>query len=128
MRRDRHETVLRLLEDLVAQAGAYERLLKGNAAAQTAVATLRDMAGQARVELLEALAPEPPRASGLTPREREILALVARGLANKQIAHELAISERTVEFHVSSIFARTGTSSRTEAVVRALAHGWIDAP
>ncbi len=52
----------------------------------------------------------------LTPREREVLDLVARGLPNKQIARELAISEHTVKFHISSMFAKLGAASRTEAI------------
>ncbi len=52
----------------------------------------------------------------LTAREQQVLQLLARGLANKQIALQLGISEHTVKFHVSSIYARLGVSSRTEAV------------
>ncbi len=52
----------------------------------------------------------------LTARELQVLQLLARGLANKQIALQLGISEHTVKFHVSSIYARLGVSSRTEAV------------
>ncbi len=52
----------------------------------------------------------------LTGRESEVLALLAQGLANKQIAAHLGISEHTVKFHVSAIFSKLGASSRTEAV------------
>ena len=52
----------------------------------------------------------------LTSRELQILQLVALGLANKQIAQQLAISEHTVKFHISSIFTKLGVASRTEAV------------
>lgn len=51
----------------------------------------------------------------LTAREREVLQLVALGLANKAIARDLAISEHTVKFHVASILAKLGAGSRTEA-------------
>jgi NarL family two-component system response regulator YdfI len=52
----------------------------------------------------------------LTEREMEVLDLLAEGLANKQIALELAISEHTVKFHVSSIYTKLGATNRTEAV------------
>ena len=52
----------------------------------------------------------------LTQRESEVLQLLAQGLANKQIAVSLGISEHTVKFHVSSIYSKLGASSRTEAV------------
>ena len=61
----------------------------------------------------------------LTPRETEILALLAQGLANKQIALELEISEHTVKFHVSSIYAKLGATNRMEAVRMGLQLGLI---
>ncbi len=63
---------------------------------------------------------EPP-----TPRELQVLQLLARGLANKAIAQELHISEHTVKFHVNSILAKLGAASRTDAVVRATRLGLI---
>jgi DNA-binding NarL/FixJ family response regulator len=61
----------------------------------------------------------------LTPRETEILELLAQGLANKQIALELEISEHTVKFHVSSIYAKLGATNRMEAVRMGLQLGLI---
>jgi DNA-binding NarL/FixJ family response regulator len=61
----------------------------------------------------------------LTPRERAVLEHLARGLGNKQIAAALGISERTVKFHVSAVFAKLGVSNRTEAVARAAQAGLI---
>jgi two-component system, NarL family, response regulator YdfI len=52
----------------------------------------------------------------LTPRESEVLELVAQGLANKQIARQLDISEHTVKFHISAIYRKLGVTNRTEAV------------
>ncbi|HKX19211.1 MAG TPA: response regulator transcription factor [bacterium] len=61
----------------------------------------------------------------LTPREREVLALMAEGLANRPIAERLGITEHTAKFHVHTILAKLGTQSRTEAVVRAARLGLI---
>lgn len=65
--------------------------------------------------------PEP-----LTPRELEVLALLARGYQNKEIAAELVISERTVKFHVSSILGKLNAGNRTEAVAVAAQQGLVD--
>lgn len=59
----------------------------------------------------------------LTSREREVLELVAAGLPNKAIAHELGISEHTAKFHVGSLLAKLGAASRTEAVTLATRRG-----
>ena len=61
----------------------------------------------------------------LTDREVQILGLLSRGLANKQIALELGISEHTVKFHVSSIYGKLNASNRTQAVREGLQNGWI---
>jgi DNA-binding NarL/FixJ family response regulator len=62
----------------------------------------------------------------LSPREHEVLQLMARGLQNKEIAAQLVISERTVKFHVSSILGKLGAGNRTEAVTMALHQGLIE--
>jgi len=59
----------------------------------------------------------------LSPREREVLTLVREGLANKQVARRLGITERTVKAHLTSIFARIGVSDRTQAALWAERHG-----
>jgi two-component system, NarL family, response regulator LiaR len=66
-----------------------------------------------------------PRAD-LTEREREVLSLLARGLANKLIARELGIAEKTVKAHVSSILAKLGVSDRTQAALMAVRRGWVE--
>jgi NarL family two-component system response regulator LiaR len=58
-------------------------------------------------------------------RELEVLKLAAKGMSNKEIAAELALSVRTVQSHLGNIFDKLGVSSRTEAVLRALKEGWI---
>ncbi len=61
----------------------------------------------------------------LTPREREVLQLAAEGLANKQIALTLRISEHTVKFHLSSLYTKLGVTSRTEAIRAGARRGWV---
>lgn len=61
----------------------------------------------------------------LTEREQEVLELLARGLANKEIANRLVISERTVKFHVSAILGKLGAGNRTEAVRMAAQRGLV---
>ena len=61
----------------------------------------------------------------LTPREMEVIQLLAEGLSNKEIARLLFISPRTVNFHLDNIYSKLGVSSRTEAAIYALRHGWI---
>jgi DNA-binding NarL/FixJ family response regulator len=61
----------------------------------------------------------------LTERERQVLQLTAQGLANKQIATELDISDNTVKFHLSSLYAKLGVTSRTEAVRAGARRGWV---
>jgi len=85
-----------------------------------------------RAELAEAVVSLPParRAEplieSLTTREHDVLALVADGLSNREIAHDLAISEHTVKFHLASIFGKLGVSTRTEAVQRGVRLGVIE--
>jgi DNA-binding NarL/FixJ family response regulator len=64
-------------------------------------------------------------AETLTEREREVLRLVSEGLGNKEIAVQLAISDHTVKFHISSILGKLGAASRTEAVSQGIRKGFI---
>ena len=71
---------------------------------------------------------EPSPQTGVDPlseRELEVLRLAARGLSNREIAQELYLSTRTVQTHLSTIFAKMKVGSRTEAVVQALRNGWL---
>jgi DNA-binding NarL/FixJ family response regulator len=61
----------------------------------------------------------------LTPRELEVLQLLAQGMSNRAIAESLFISDRTVQAHLTSIFSKTQVSSRLEAVLKAIRHGWL---
>ena len=101
---------------------------------------LKDAEGEEIVRAVRAAnrgeAPFSPRAAGalllrrserrsiedLTPREREVLALVGEGLANKQISRRLGIKEKTVKAHLSNVFQRIGVSDRTSAALWAERH------
>ena len=61
--------------------------------------------------------------AALTPREREVLALVADGRSNREIARQLHVSEKTVKAHVSAVLAKLGVADRTQAAVLAVRHG-----
>jgi DNA-binding NarL/FixJ family response regulator len=64
----------------------------------------------------------PRRLSQLTPREREVLAEIARGRSNREIARALVVSEKTVKAHVSSILAKLDLADRTQAALYAVRH------
>jgi two-component system, NarL family, response regulator LiaR len=82
------------------------------------------LAPEAAARLMrEVRAPESP--DSLTARETEILMLIARGKANKQIASELYLSEKTVKAHVSSILRKLGVQSRTQAALHAVKTGLV---
>ena len=76
------------------------------------------------------MVPEPEDADGLveelTPREIDVLRLLAEGFANREIASRLEISEHTIKFHIRSILAKLGASTRTEAVTRGFRAGLIE--
>jgi len=79
--------------------------------------------------LVAATARPPEPEYHLTERERELLGLLVKGLSNPEIANRLTISLSTVKFHISSILAKLGASSRTAAVAMALENTWsIDQP
>jgi NarL family two-component system response regulator LiaR len=112
------------------RAGAIGYLLKNTEADDLgrAIKAAADgqvqLAPEAAMRLMrEVRAPESPEA--LTERETEVLKLVARGKANKQIAHELFVGEKTVKAHVSSILAKLGVQSRTQAALYALRIGLV---
>ena len=114
------------------EAGAPGYLLKGAprgelfAAVRTVAAGGSLLAPVASSAVLRRVRGEAPTGGpSLTPREREVLQALARGLGNKQIAAQLGVSERTVKFHVSSLFEKLGAGNRTEAVTIAARAGLV---
>jgi two-component system, NarL family, response regulator LiaR len=112
------------------RAGAIGYLLKTTRLAELQRAIRSAAEGQVQLSppaaallVREVRAPEPTET--LTDREAAILRLVARGRANKEIAHNLTIAEKTVKSHVSSILAKLGLQSRTQAALYAVRIGLV---
>jgi len=110
-------------------AGAAGYLLKTAPAGEVAQAIRAAHAGSTVLDpaVSRELVAAPPRAEAveLSRREAELVALVVEGLANKAIAARLGISRRTVEGHLSRLFARLGVATRTELARYALTHGLV---
>lgn len=77
----------------------------------------------AREAVAAMTAPVPRPVASLTPREREVLALVAAGRSNREIARQLSVAEKTVKTHLSSLFRKLGVADRTQAALYAVTHG-----
>ena len=124
------------------QAGALGYLTKAATRAEIGRAVLAAAAGQAVLDpavqqrLLSAAVRAPaaapdglaPADNDLTPRETEVLRLIAAGKSNREIARALFVSEATVKTHVNRIFAKTGSRDRGQAVHYAYQHGYADPP
>ena len=114
--------------------GAVGYLLKDAEAAEVAAAIRAAVRGEVHLDptvagrLTRRLVSPPTGLASLTARERSILALVARGMSNHQIAAELYISERTARTHVSHILAKLQLSSRTQAALVAIREGLVSPP
>ncbi|HYM68269.1 MAG TPA: response regulator transcription factor [bacterium] len=134
---DRAEPTVALLPDGTNAADALAAGAKGlaprDAAPETLVAVARAV-GNGLIAIhpsLGAFLPAVradhafPPVEPLSERESEVLSLLGEGLANKEIAERLGISEHTVRFHVRALLGKLGTQNRTEAVVRALRLGLL---
>ena len=119
------------------EAGAMGYLTKDAGARQIQEAIRTVYAGEALLEpavqrrLLQQLRAGSPRKphsqrtlpDGLTPREAEVLGLIAAGLSNAEIAEQLVVSEATVKTHINNIFSKAGLRDRAQAVVYTMRHG-----
>ena len=90
-----------------------------------AEAEAADVVVSERVIATAAPATVPREGAALTPRELDVLRLVAQGLGNKEIAAELDLSAHTVKYHLASVLAKLGARSRTEAVSRGIRTGLL---
>jgi DNA-binding NarL/FixJ family response regulator len=121
------------------QAGALGYLTKDATRAEIGRAVLAAAAGQAvldpavqqRLLLAAARAPAPQPDQDhdpdeLTPREADVLRLIAEGKSNREIARALYVSEATVKTHVNRIFAKTGSRDRSQAIRYAYTHGYAN--
>jgi DNA-binding NarL/FixJ family response regulator len=119
------------------QAGALGYLTKDATRAEIGRAVLAAAAGQAVLDptvqqrLLSAAVRAPAALPDhdpdeLTPRESDVLRLIAQGKSNREIARALYVSEATVKTHVNRIFAKTGSRDRTQAIRYAYTHGYAD--
>lgn len=115
--------------DAVLRAGARGYLLKGAALAEIEHAIRAVARGERYVDgRIAARVDALSRAPRLSPREREVLRLVAAGRSNKEIATELGVTERTVKFHVTAIFNKLGAENRASAVTIAHERGLVTPP
>jgi two-component system nitrate/nitrite response regulator NarL len=110
---------------LAGDAGAPELVAAVTAVVRGLIVIDPQIAGIAGLRWNGASPPLDPADDLLTPREMEVLRLVANGLPNKTIAHQLEISEHTVKFHVGSILTKFDAASRTEAVTIATRRGLL---
>jgi DNA-binding NarL/FixJ family response regulator len=121
------------------EAGAIGYVLKDEALESLAKAVVAVSAGESWLspavaskvvrravdgQVVDTAPPELP--VDLTPREIEVLKLLAKGLDNAAIAEKLVLTKRTVQNHVSNIYSKLGNSSRTEAMLFAIKHGLVD--
>jgi NarL family two-component system response regulator LiaR len=114
------------------RSGAAGYLLKDARPQEVARAVRAAHAGEALIDpvvaaqLVETLAQDGEPLDRLTPRERQVLELIGRGFANKRIALELHLSEKTVKTHVGHVLEKLGVADRTQAAVVAVRAGLVD--
>jgi DNA-binding NarL/FixJ family response regulator len=111
--------------DVVAEFGSLSAAQSSGIESDAIVVSPRPAIDDRRVEHDEDGDEDLDAVEPLTPREVQVLELLAEGLPNKAIADRLKISDQTVKFHVSSISAKLGAANRTDAVRRAVRRGLI---
>lgn len=131
---DDQDTVLGLLRDgavgYVLKDEALETLARAVRAAARGESWLSPTIARRVVDRAVGRPPTPPpdALADLTPREREVLRLLAQGLDNAAIAEALVVTKRTVQNHVSNVYGKLGVGSRTQAALYAIRHGLADVP
>lgn len=111
---------------LLARDASPTRLRAAIEAVHRGLTVLDEDPGDALIAAWSPEAPTPRRADELTPREREVLTLLADGLSNRAIGEALGISAHTVKFHVDGLLDKLSARSRTHAVVEAVRRGLLD--
>jgi DNA-binding NarL/FixJ family response regulator len=113
------------------RAGARGFLTKDAGAEEISRAIAAVVRGEAVIDpavqhhLVDAVAGGTELPDGLTPREAEVLTLIAQGLSNSEIATHLVVSEATVKSHINHLFTKTGVRDRAQAVTYAFRHGLV---
>ena len=117
------------------EAGASGYLLKGASVAEIATAIRRVASGESYLEpkvasrvlsrMRAVLTAPAARGSEPSERQRQVLRLVAEGMSNQQIGERLALSERTVKFHLTALFNKLNVDNRAQAVAVAGQQGWL---
>lgn len=119
------------LDEMIPGAASAAKNLRRNGVRVVMIGDGEDEDGTVRVStkaplaelasaLVPGISPQPPTLKRLTPRQRDVLALVAKGMAGKQVAHHLGISPKTVEIHKTKIYEKLGVSNQTAAVSYAM--------
>ncbi len=111
------DTLQREIKRIASECRLQSRGLKPSLALIRAAASLNS--------LIESLSTESVKDSPLTKREKEVLFHVSQGFTNREIASAFYLSEKTIEFHLKSVFTKTQAGNRTEAVNNALKNQWI---
>lgn len=120
---DELELLTQLAAAGIVRAGVADPSLAHLIPAQTVTTRTPD---SLRVAAPPVVVERPRNAPGpFTPREQDVLRLLASGVSDKEVAQALVISTKTVEKHVGAVLRKTGTASRTAAVMRALDRGWV---
>jgi two-component system, NarL family, response regulator YdfI len=114
------------VKSILPREAASEEIVAAMHAAHTGLVLLDPAIAQQIVERVGSATTQIPTSyENLTPRENEVLAMLAEGLANREIADRLGVSDHTIKFHISSILDKLGASTRTEAVTLGLRMGLI---
>ncbi len=127
-----YDTDERIVQAVVAGAQGYllkgaprEEIFRAIRVVDEGESLLQPIVASKLMQHVSQQASQPAEMDSLTPRELEVLYLLAQGKSNKQIAAELVITERTTKFHVSSIFSKLGAANRTEAAKIAVQRGLV---